>query len=62
MDIENRVQEEEIELEERMFEDVNRDLHPNADEVNIENQVQEQEIKPGMYISYTLQSIFYNQL
>ena len=51
MDIENRVQEEQMEVEETIVEDVNSDLHVNVDEVNIEDQNQDPEIGPGMYIS-----------
>ena len=29
---------------------VNRDLYPNVDEVDVENQIQQHEIKPSMYI------------
>ena len=41
MEIENRVQEEEIEVEETIVEDVNSYLHANVDEVNIEDQNQD---------------------
>ena len=50
MEIENRVQEEQIEVEETIV-DVNSDLHVNVDEVNIEDQNQDPEIGPSMYIS-----------
>ena len=50
MEIENRVQEEQMEVEKTIV-DVNSDLHVNVDEVNIEDQNQDPEIGPGMYIS-----------
>ena len=40
MEIENRVQEEQMEVEETIV-DVNSDLHVNVDEVNIEDQNQD---------------------
>ena len=49
MEIENRVQEEQIEVEDTIVEYVNSDLHANIDEVNIEDQNQDLEIGPGMY-------------
>ena len=39
MEIENKVQEEQMEVEETIV-DVNSDLHVNVDEVNIEDQNQ----------------------
>ena len=48
MEIENRVQEEQMEVE---VEEVNSDLHVNVDEVNIEDQNQDPETGLGMYIS-----------
>ena len=51
MEIENRVQEEHMEVEETIVEDVNSYLHVNAVEFNIEDQNQDPEIGPGMYIS-----------
>ena len=51
IEIENRVQEEQMEVEETIAKDVNSDLHVNVDEVNIEDQNQDLEIGPGMYIS-----------
>ena len=51
MEIENRVQEEQMEVEYTIVEDVNSDLHVNVDEVNIKDQNQDPEIGPGMYIS-----------
>ena len=59
MEIENRVQEEQIEVEKNIVEDVNSDLHANVDEINIEDQVQNPEIEPGMYISYIFQIHFF---
>ena len=50
MEIENRVQEEQMEVEKTIV-DINSDLHVNVDEVNIENQNQDPEIGPSMYIS-----------
>ena len=50
MEIENRVQEEQREVEKTIV-DINSDLHVNVDEVNIEDQSQDPEIGPGMYIS-----------
>ena len=50
MEIENRVQEEQMEVEETIV-DVNSDLHVSVDEVNIEDQNQDPEIGLGMYIS-----------
>ena len=51
MEIENRIQEEQMEVEDTIVEDVNSDLYVNVDEVNIEDQNQDPEIAPGMYIS-----------
>ena len=51
MEIENRVQEEKMEVEETIVEDVNSDLHVNVNEVNIENQNEDPEIGPDIYIS-----------
>ena len=48
MEIENRLQEEQMEIEETIVEDVNSDLHVNVDEVNIEDQNQDPEIGPSM--------------
>ena len=62
MEIENRVQEEQMEVEETIVEDVNSDLHANADEVNIEDQNQDPEIGLSMYISCIFQIHFYNEL
>ena len=58
MEIENRVQEEQMEVEETIVEDVNSDLHVNVDEVNIEDQNQDPEIEPDMYISCIFQIHF----
>ena len=41
MDIENRVQEQEIKAKETIVKNVNIELHANVDEVHIENQVHE---------------------
>ena len=52
MEIENRVQEEQMEVEETIVEDVNSDLHViNVDEFNIEDKNQDPKIGPGIYIS-----------
>ena len=51
MEIENRVQEEQMEVEETIDEDVNSVLHVNVDDVNIEHQNEDPKIGPGMYIS-----------
>ena len=50
MEIENRVQEEKMEVQNTIV-DVNSDLHVNVDEVNIEDQNQDPKIGLGMYIS-----------
>ena len=47
-----------MEVEETIVEDVNSDLHVNVDEVNIEDQIQDPEIGPRMYISCIFQIIF----
>ena len=41
MDIENRVQEQEIKAKETIVKNVNIELHANVDQVSIENQDQE---------------------
>ena len=51
MEIENRVQKEQMDVEETIVGYVNSDLHVNVDEVNIEDQNQDPKIGPGMYIS-----------
>ena len=51
MEIEDRVQEEPMEVEETIVEDVNSELHVNVNEVNIEDQNQDPKIGPSMYIS-----------
>ena len=61
MEIENRVQEEQMEVEKTIV-DVNSDLHVNVDEVNIEDQNQVPEIGPSMYISCIFEIHFYNEL
>ena len=50
MEIENRVQEEQMEVEETIV-DINSDLHVNVDELNIEDRKQDPKIGPRMYIS-----------
>ena len=57
-EIENRVQEEQMEVGETIVEDVNSDLHDNVDEVNIEDQNQDPEIGPRMSISCIFQIHF----
>ena len=58
MEIENRLQEEQMEVEETIVEDVNCDLHVNVVEVNIEYQNQDPEIRLGIYIMYFRNSFF----
>ena len=58
MEIENRVQEEQMEVEKTIVEDVNSDLHVNVDEINIEDQNKDPEIGPNMYISCIFQIHF----
>ena len=36
-------------IEEIRNEDANRDLDHNVDDINLQNQIREQEIEPGMY-------------
>ena len=45
-------------VEDTIVENVNSDLHVNVDEVNIEDQNQDPEIGPGMYISCIFQIHF----
>ena len=47
-----------MEVEETIVQDVNSGLHANVDEVNIEDQNQDLEIGPGMYISCVFQIHF----
>ena len=47
---------------EKTIVDVNSDLHVNVDEVNIEDQNQDPEIGPSMYISCIFEIYFYNEL
>ena len=58
MKIENRVQEEQIEVEETIVEDVNSDLHANVDEAYIEDQNPNPEIGPRVYIMYFPNSFY----
>ena len=57
MEIENRVQEEQMEVENTIV-DINIDLHVNVDEVNNEDQNEDPEIGRGMYISSIFQIQF----